>query len=322
MKFTIEKPTHLSPSHINSFIAYRQSWFISYGLNQRGPGNPNMYRGTSVEEGVNWFIAKRTPADWGSNSIDPDLVTNAVKKAQATFAMKCAESNDDPNWMMQSIEDCTRAAIDHFAGIWGSNIPISQKKINTVLDGVKIPVIGYLDYTLPNVIQDLKVSGTTPTKIKGTDGEYHLKQDYIIQGSIYRWSEGLPVEFHYMIPLKGGVKAVVVPLTDRDYEWGLQYATMAAQKIELVFNTLSKPFEFQDKDDLGEVFAAMAFPSLADFWNEKERQAASKIWSIPERANPTSSYSSPATDDIKKSSNKKLNNIWGKPKMAVPNPFK
>lgn len=292
MKFTIEKPEHFSPSTLNSFIAYRDKWFISKILGERGPGNPAMYRGSSVEEGINYFVGHRKKEDWISNTIDENLVTKSVNKAVATFAMKCAESDDDPSYMTPSIGACTRFSIEYLTGIWDSETPILQKKISTTLDGVSIPVIGYLDYLLHNEIQDLKVSASSPVKSKITDS-YELPQNYIIQGAIYKHAENLDVTFYYCVSLKGGPKMVPVPLTNRDYEWGIQYVTMAAQKLELIYDTLSKPFGFQTEDDIGEVFAAMAFPSMDAFWNKKEREHAAKIWSIPDRRTPVSPYSMP-----------------------------
>jgi len=317
MKFVIEKPKHLSPSTINSFIAYRSQWFMGKILGKRSPGNPAMFRGTSVEDGINYFIAHRSKADWGSNTVSPDIVDQSVKKAKATFAMKCAECDSNPDFLMPSIEKCVRKAIDHFVPIWKNTIPICQQAIQTMLDGVKTPVIGYLDYSMPGVIQDLKVSAKTPSKCQETGG-YVLPQNYILQGAIYQHATSLPVEFHYCIPLKTATNIVIANLTDKDYEWGLAYATLAAQKIELIYDTLEKPWAFQTEQDIGEVFAAMAFPSMDAFWDEKERELAAKVWSIPIKGQVTMPYSMP---EVPKDS--PLNKIWAKkPEPKKPaNPF-
>ena len=127
---------------------------------------------------------------------------------------------------------------------------------------------------LHNQIQDLKVTGTTPSR---------LKQDYQIQGSIYKHATGLPVNFFFVVPLKTKTNFVKIPLSGADYKWALNYATMAAQRMDVIYDIMEKPHMFQKPEDIGEVFAAMAFPNMDAFWNAKDVDFVSTIWDIKKR---------------------------------------
>ena len=285
LNFTVNKPKHLSASTINSFIAYRADWFMSKILGQRGKGNPAMFRGTSVEHGVNHFVDHRPK--WDSpfmSEQDVELMYNCVEEGQRKFKELCLEAGESPTAMLKSIADGVAKAIPTLVEIWGSNKPDTQHKLTFRLPGVEIPIIGFLDYleSWHTTIRDMKVSARSPSYDKYLE-RYKLKQDYQIQGALYKHATGHDVIFHFFVPLKTECKEFAIPLVDEDYHWALEYATMAANRIEKIYDIMDKPWVFQKPDDIAEVFAAMAFPNLDAFWNDKDREFAQAIWGIAQK---------------------------------------
>jgi hypothetical protein len=274
MKFTVERPAHFSPSTINSFIEYRPQWFLNKIVKAPFIGSPAMYRGTTVEDGVNMFVERRERWAPTIQSGDDELIEECCKFAEGEFKRRCLEGGDDPKALIDSIQPACYTAINHFIPIWGDWIPAMQHKISTKLTGVETPIIGYLDYLLPNVIQDLKVVGRSTKEIK---------QGYCIQGAIYNHALGLPVEFHYTVPLKTKTTVTVLKLQPNAMKWHLEYATMAAQRLETIYKVMEKPFIFQSRNDIAEVFAAMAFPNIDAFWSNKDKEAVSAMWDIKKK---------------------------------------
>ena len=264
----------MSPSHINSFISYRPQWFINYCLNKRGPGNPAMFRGSSVEDGVNFFVENRDKWSDQITNTDDKLIIAAIEHARKEFTTRCQQANESPKSMIDSISSCVYHAIHHFVPLWKNEIPKMQHKISIKLPGVKTTIIGYLDYLMHDEVQDLKVSSKKPSG---------LTQGYGIQGAIYNYALQLPVSFHFTVPLKTKTDNYIVDLKKNEAKYYLDYAILAAQRIETIYKILEKPFIFQKRDDIAEVFAAMAFPDVSAFWNAKDKETIQEIWNIKQR---------------------------------------
>lgn len=230
---------HHSASTINSFIGYRHEWYLKKIRGVAFPGNHHMSRGKAVEEGINHYL---------KNECGVDECVKAALEVWGKEIIALGESFD----MRQSIGKCVAAGIDSFRERGYDDGGTSmQDKISVVLPGCELPTIGYLDYLRQDRIVDNKCVSKTPTLNKVTK-RYKHKQDYIIQGAIYKLATGLDPYFHYIIPLKDSVNIVEEGITEEDYDWGIKLAAKAAQAIERI---IANPID-------GDLFEAMMFPNV------------------------------------------------------------
>ncbi len=230
---------HHSPSTINSFIGYRHEWYLRKIRGVSFPGNHHMARGKAVEEGINHYLKHECGVD------------EAVKAALELWGNEIMTLGDNFD-MRQSIGKCVAAGIDSFREKGYDDGGTSmQDKISVTLPGCDLPTIGYLDYKRTDRIVDNKCVSKTPTQNKAT-GRYKHKQDYILQGAVYKLATGLDPYFHYIIPLKGEIKVVEEGITDEEFDWGIKLATKGAQAIERI---LANPID-------GDLFQAMMFPNV------------------------------------------------------------
>lgn len=131
----------------------------------------------------------------------------------------------------QSIGACVMAGIQSVRDKYNPAKLELQVEIGGEIPGCVKPMLGFIDWLAPGKkVIDCKVVNKTPSKIK---------QGYIIQGAVYHhYTDGLPVEFHFIVPLKGGVGITVLKMTDAQYKWGWEMAKILANKIEVVFDNL------------------------------------------------------------------------------------
>ena len=213
---------HHSASSINSFIEYRSKWYINKIKGIKLPFGHAAARGTACEHGMNHFLSV-------SKNID-ECVSEALKK----FTSETMGLSDNFD-IRQSIGRCVSAGIESFKQRgYDDDETRLQEKISITLDGCSLPTIGYLDYLRPDRVIDNKCVSKTPSMTKDKKRHVH-KQAYVLQGAIYWAATGLKPYFHYVIPLKDEVKIVEAVVTDDDLEWGIKYATKAAQMMERIY---------------------------------------------------------------------------------------
>ena len=233
---------HHSASTINSFIEYRTKWYLNKIRGIKMPFSHAAARGTACEHGMNHYLTV-------SKNID-ECVSEALKKYTES-SLGLADNFD----IRQSIGRCVSAGIESFKkrGYDDGNTTL-QNSISVFLDGCSLPTTGYLDYLRPDRVIDNKCVAKTPTMTKDKK-HYQHKQAYIIQGAIYWKATGLKPYFHYVIPLKDEVKVVEEVVSNDDLEWGLKYATKAAQTLEKIYENpisgdLMEAFFFPNADAL------------------------------------------------------------------------
>lgn len=145
---------HLSPSSLNCWRETPGLWALRYLGKVRDDGSPAMWRGTAVEKGVEAFLLGKPSA-------------HCVSLAEAAFDTLCqGEISDGITKERTNIAPMLRQAA----------IALSEKKIKlagtqirieTQLEGVSVPVIGYVDFTFLNRTDndiDLKTTSALPSK--------------------------------------------------------------------------------------------------------------------------------------------------------------
>jgi hypothetical protein len=240
-----------SASQLNSFIGYRADWFLQRIRGIRTGVGVHAYRGTAVEAGMNHFI---------ENEVS---VEECVKHAFAVYAQESIGSPDNFD-IRQSVGPATIAGIKSFEEKgYFIDPPVLQAEISCLLPGCRVQLYGKLDYDFDNIIIDNKVVGKTPSS---------LKQDYILQGAVYRYATGKDVKFHFVIPQKKGIGIKEIQLTDKEYDFGLQLASKAAQCIERIYDNLA------NLD--GELLESLFFTNPSALYDPKAKKLHSEQFGI------------------------------------------
>lgn len=242
-----------SASAINSFLGYRSAWYLNKICGIRVPVGGAAHRGTAIEAGINHYIEN-----------DDISIEDCIKHALEVFEKESLGCTPDFD-MRQSVGPCVIAGIKSFEDRgYLLDPPTLQAEINTMLPGCNVNLYGKLDYLFNDRVVDNKVVSKTPKS---------LKQDYVVQGAIYRFATKLPVYFHFIVPQKTGIKIVEIKLTDEEYKKGLELASLAAQSIETIFENLPS----MD----GELLKALFFSSPEKLWSYDEKVVHSDFFGTP-----------------------------------------
>lgn len=217
---------HHSASSINSFIGQRAAWFYKYYLgNKDFKPSKDAARGNAVEAALNYWVTEP----------EPDI-QEAIKIAHKVFVDKTLGVNDITPEFRNSINKCVNKAIAAFNERYQSTKFEIQKKISFDLsgEGIKIPIIGFLDFDSNKLIVDCKVTGKSPSK---------LSQEHIVQGALYKRATGKEVEFFYVVPLadtkkeQDRVNIIPLRLGNTEYELGLTLAKNALYAMERLYQS-------------------------------------------------------------------------------------
>lgn len=146
----LSRINHLSPSSLALFKNQPALWCLKYlhGVKDEG-GSPAMYRGIAVEAGVDHAAYGRPEAE-------------AEKAALDNYALNTGgEITDEIEKERKNIAPILKVAS---AAIVAHGIPTArQVKVEARLDGVPIPVIGYVDYIYEDKLIDLKTTLRMPS---------------------------------------------------------------------------------------------------------------------------------------------------------------
>lgn len=245
--------THLSPSSVNLFIAQPALWAASYLMKRRTAVGPAAHRGTAIEAGVE------------AGLFDPAMpVEECQKIGEAKFHSLTRLSADG------RIEKERAAVAPSIAvalaelrqyGIPDAADDGRQHKVVRQIEGIPVPVWGFLDFWWPQhgIIVDLKSTARVPSSIS----EAHARQ-----GAFYAGVGGnSEVRFGYVSEKKIAVYVL------QDVAAHLASFVTAAQAIERLLSLSD------DSEKLTRCFA----PDLSTFWwgDASARQIANEIWGAP-----------------------------------------
>lgn len=242
---------HLSASSVNLFIAAPAMWACSYLMKKRTPVGPAAHRGTSIETGVE------------AGLFDPEMpVTECQKLALAKFHTLTRLSGDariekERETIAPSVE-IALAELRQYGLPAKAEDGQRQHKLMIELEGVGVPILGYLDFFFPDhgMIVDLKTTGRMPSEIS----DAHARQ-----GAIYtRHGSNMEVRMAYVSSKKIAVYVVT------DIARHLASFVQAAQAIERLLSLSD------DSEKLTRCFA----PDLSSFYwgDQSARNIAQEIW--------------------------------------------
>lgn len=252
-------PSHLSPSTINSFIERRSEWYMNKVAKvTKFKTTDYLQRGKGVEAALQHWLETRNfdeAVKVGVSELfdfpDGELQGEELEKLHA-------HKEDLPKYLGKAIEV--------YSGYLGFRK--AQHKIEVLVEGCTIPIIGYIDFLFSGFWTDLKVLSRKPSG---------LSQGYMIQGAVYYLATGLPGTFTCLVknnPKSGPVfhcYEEVLSQQKRSIEYYVEYIKLACRAIEGVYKSVHN-------GDTDALVKHMSFPSLESFYSEKDADAALAYW--------------------------------------------
>ena len=174
--------THLSPSSLNLYCANPALWTGRYLLGWKDESGPAAFRGSAIEAGLDVFLFERKEAE-------------AFQRAQAKFnELVQGEASEAHEEERLNIAGMLKQAIE---AVKPWPLPNGrQLRVEHRIQGVEVPIIGYIDYAFPDFDLDLKTTKACPSAIKGDHGR---------QFSLYSAARQRPIKALYATAKKHAV---------------------------------------------------------------------------------------------------------------------
>lgn len=244
--------SHLSPSSVNLWIAQPALWAASYLMKKRTAVGPAAHRGTAIEAGVE------------AGLFDPAMPVEECQKIGEAKYHSLTRLSGDGRIEKERATIAPSIAVA-LAELRQYGIPEAaedgrQHKVVREIEGVSIPVWGFLDFWWPQhgIIVDLKSTARVPSSIS----EAHARQ-----GAFYAGVGGnSEVRFGYVSEKKIAVYVLA------DVAAHLSSFVSAAQAIE----------RFLSLSDDSEKLTRCLTPDLSSFyWGDASaRSIAHEIWGV------------------------------------------
>jgi hypothetical protein len=240
---------HLSPTSINLFIEDRAWWLAKYGLKVKDEVGPKAWCGSAVEAGLNFWLHER-------DQIDSQI--EALTRAYARFEQDAqGEVSEQIEAVLDEIGPMLNQAIAH-ATHW-PRPDAMQVKVEFLLPGIEVPVIGYIDYLWEDFLVDLKTTRRMPSTISEAHGR---------QVSLYAFAKNRPGRLFYVTTKK----AQVIELLHEDVERHMRYLTRCAHSIRAFLCVAGTP-------EGGVEHCVPNFDHNYLWKSEAAKQAAQTYWS-------------------------------------------
>lgn len=233
---------HLSPSSLNTYAANPALWAGKYLFHWQEEPGVSMARGTAIEAGLDVWLYKR----------DQEL---AVQAAYQNFAMNTGgDASDEADAERDNLEPMLVQAI---TALKGAPTPTARQiKIEHWVDGIEVPIIGYVDYLFEDHGIDLKTTKMCPSSIKADHGR---------QIALYAKAKSRPFKILYVTAKKFGL----YPLTDNEAAVHLRDLERHARAVRHLLDRSKDPL------DAFRFFAS----EFSDFrWSEKTRGLADALY--------------------------------------------
>lgn len=203
--------SHLSASQINTWINAPSLWVLEKLLGKRGQMGCSAHRGTAAEAGISAGLFN--PAMTQEECVAVAMPVYDRLTALSGDPKRDAERAVIPGMITQGLK-----LREHGAPIKPKSG--DQHKIEVRLEGVSVPIIGYLDWLYAEEVLDLKTTMRVPSAMSDT----HLRQ-----ASLYKLAHlDKRVRFFYASDKKSEKHT----LTREQYDNAIRQLTCAAMRLE------------------------------------------------------------------------------------------
>jgi hypothetical protein len=239
---------HLSASSINLYAAEPAMWVLQYLYGHRSPSGAAAARGIAAEHGIaHGLFDPSAPVE--------DCIALALQDYDKRTALASDSNREKERDGIPGMVEVALAELRQY-GVPEKPEGDNQHRIEVSIDGIEVPVIGFLDFRFPEhgIIVDLKTQLRLASQITAS----HARQ-----GAVYSraHSDNIDMRFAYTTPKKVGVYS----LEDTRARW--DEVVNIAHRIRK-FLSLST-----DKADL----AAIIAPNYDNFyWNTNLARAAGR----------------------------------------------
>lgn len=230
---------HLSPSALLTYQANPAMWCGKYLFGWRDEAGPRAWLGNAIEAGLHSRVLGA--ADY-------------VERAYNAFDMKAqGEIRDDIAEARAHIEPMLAQACEAYKQRIGPLVPLYQVKCEWWIDGIEVPVIGYLDFEWPEQIDDLKTTLAIPSK---------PRPDHVAQLGMYMKARNKDMgSLLYVSPKR----FAQYPVTMEEAEAELAALVRSAKAVRHLLGMV------RNKYDAVKIFA----PDFSDYrWNDATRKMA------------------------------------------------
>ena len=203
--------SHLSASQINTWINAPSLWVLEKLLGKRGQMGCSAHRGTAAEAGISAGL-------FDQSMTQEECVAVAMPVYDRLTALSGDPKRDTERAVIPGMITQGLKLREHGAPIKPSSG--DQHKIEVRLEGVSVPIIGYLDWLYAEEVLDLKTTMRVPSAMSDT----HLRQ-----ASLYKLAHlDKRVRFFYASDKKSEKHT----LTRGQYDNAIRQLTCAAMRLE------------------------------------------------------------------------------------------
>jgi hypothetical protein len=235
---------HLSASSLALYRNQPSLFVLQYLYGIKGDVGPSAWRGSAVEAGVDWAVMR----------LD-DPIDVAVAKAYERFDLDAqGETSNEIEHERASLSLMVAQAVMIMRPL---GMPTARQfKIEHWLDGIEVPVIGYIDYLYETSLVDLKTTNRMPSEVR---------PDHAVQVAIYSEATGKKPFLAYATPKKSWL----APITAEQYEQSLWTVTQSARAVRALLSSVESK----------EQAAALFVPDFGSFyWSEGLIREALTVW--------------------------------------------
>jgi PD-(D/E)XK nuclease superfamily len=234
--------THLSASSMSLYRNEPALWVLRYLYGFKDEVGASAWRGTAVEQAVDRLLYEAT-------CTEEQAIALALQNFEINAQGDLSEETDKERKVIPDIVKQAAQIMRPFG------IPVARQfKIEHFLDGIEVPVIGYVDYLWPDHLIDLKTTLRMPSE---------PRPDHAAQVAIYSAATGRKASLAYVTPKK----AAVYPVEDMTQPlWTVHRSAHAVRAL-------------LTKTDTREEAAMLFSPNFDSFyWNDLSKAKAMEVF--------------------------------------------
>jgi hypothetical protein len=249
----------LSPTGLLTYSANPSMWVGKYLLGWKDDAGPRAWLGNAVEAGLHSWLMDA-----------PDFLERARTqyrlKADEVIQRMHGEVMDGIDEAAAHVEPMVHQAIGAYALRKESGVkPLYQVQCKWWIDGIEVPVIGYLDFEWPEQIDDLKTTMAAPSS---------PRTDHVAQIGMYMRARNKDAgQLVYVTPKK----FVPHSITPEQADEAVQSLARAARAIRTLLTTVNN----------GKQAMALFSPDFSDYrWSQQTKQMALNVLQPNQQSEP------------------------------------